>query len=491
MNSNSEQPESQTGGIEFSDFDELTAYLDGELDETQTQAVENRLGSDSKYLAEMQSLQKTWDLLDTLPVQSPGGSFTKTTMELIVGDAVSTARNRRKRTVFLGRVAVIALLPIVFFATAYGVARRLQSDPDRRLIENLSAIENYSKYEVVDCDIDFLESIRSIDFFQKPTVIVENGNEIEVAYEDDSTGSIPMDYIQRAEYVRALDVEKKISLKGKFEAFEEKPEADRQRLAEFDLELQARENRQQLRSALTGFYEWFKELGLSERSGLQDLSHDERLVEIRSIRHRQAQNELGKKSLVNLPSKEDVPFLMGWCESIFQLKEGQLRDRFRIVLESSMRQKKIGSIPPSSVFLKKSRVENLNLIIGFLLREDRQFVEDLIFEGEALFGLYDILSLNARKQLDSRSEAEQRSRILDWVDAVNQSQQGTSTEDLKKFEMQLGSKVRDRLQKMSSEKYRETLEWMYEESRKSQISSQSWWEQQIEKTLDPNQFPSK
>ena len=133
MNSNSEQPESQTGGIEFSDFDELTAYLDGELDETQTQAVENRLGSDSKYLAEMQSLQKTWDLLDTLPVQSPGGSFTKTTMELIVGDAVSTARNRRKRTVFLGRVAVIALLPIVFFATAYGVARRLQSDPDRRL----------------------------------------------------------------------------------------------------------------------------------------------------------------------------------------------------------------------------------------------------------------------------------------------------------------------------------------------------------------------
>ena len=120
------------------------------------------------------------------------------------------------------------------------------------------------------------------------------------------------------------------------------------------------------------------------------------------------------------------------------------------------------------------------------MREDRQFVEDLIFEGDAIFGLYDILSLNTRKQLDSRSGSEQRSHILDWVDAVNQSQQGTSTEDLKRFEMQLGSQVRDRLQKMSSEKYRETLEWMYEESRKSQISSQSWWERQIEKTLDPN-----
>ncbi len=141
MNSKPEQPESQSGEIEFSSFDELSAYLDGELDEKQTQEVENRLGSDSKYLAELQSLQKTWDLLDTLPVQEPGGSFTKTTMELIVGDAVNTAKNRRKRTLFLGRVAIMILLPVVFFATAYGVVRRLKSDPDRRLIENLSVIE--------------------------------------------------------------------------------------------------------------------------------------------------------------------------------------------------------------------------------------------------------------------------------------------------------------------------------------------------------------
>jgi hypothetical protein len=486
MNSKSEEPESQSGEVELSNFDELTAYLDGELDETQTQKVENRLGSDSDYLAEMQSLQKTWDLLDTLPVHEPGGSFTKTTMELIVGDAVSTAKNKRKRTLFLGRVAVMALLPVVFFATAYGVARRMQSDPDRRLIENLRVIENFKKYEAVDCNLEFLESIRKFDFFQKPTVIVENGSEIEVAYEDGSAGSIPIDSIQRAGYVKSLDVEQKITLKENFKNFEDKTDADRKRLTDFDLELQSRGNRQQLRSTLNGFYEWLTELELGERSELQDLPQNERIAKIRSIRNRQAQNELGKKSLVKLPSKEDVPFLMGWCESIFQLKERQLRDRFPIVLRQSMRNKKTGAVPPMSVLLEKSRVENLNSIIGFLLREDRQFVEDLIFEGEALFGLYDILSLNARKQLDSRSEAEQRSHILDWVDAVNQSQQGTSIEDLEKFEMQLSSKVRNRLQKMSSEKYRETLEWMYEESRKSQISSQSWWEQQIEKTLDPN-----
>lgn len=294
MNSKSEKPESQSGEVEFSNFDELTAYLDGELDETQTQKVENRLGSDSDYLAEMQSLQKTWDLLDTLPVHEPGGSFTKTTMELIVGDAVSTAKNKRKRTLFLGRVAVMALLPVVFFATAYGVARRMQSDPDRRLIENLSVIENFKKYEAVDCNLEFLESIRKFDFFQKPTVIVENGSEIEVAYEDGSAGSIPIDSIQRAGYVKSLDVEQKIRLKENFKNFEDKTDADRKRLTDFDLELQSRGNRQQLRSTLNGFYEWLTELELGERSELQDLPQNERIAKIRSIRNRQAQNELGK-----------------------------------------------------------------------------------------------------------------------------------------------------------------------------------------------------
>ena len=276
-------------------------------------------------------------------------------MELIVGDAVSTAKNRRKRTLFFGRVAVMALLPVVFFATAYGVARRMQSDPDRRLIENLSVIENFKKYEAVDCNLEFLESIRNVDFFQKPTVIVENGSKIDVAYEDDSAGSIPIDPIQRAGYVKGLDVEKKITLKEKFKNFEDKTDADRKRLTDFDLELQARGNRQQLRSTLNGFYEWLTELELGERSDLQDLPQNERIAKIRSIRNRQAQNELGKKSLVKLPSKEDVPFLMGWCESIFQLKERQLRDRFPVVLAQSMRKKKMGSVPPMSVLLEKRR----------------------------------------------------------------------------------------------------------------------------------------
>ena len=77
--------ENQTG--EFDMIEELSAYLDGELDEASVQRVEKRLADDAGYLAEMQSLQQTWDMLDQIPVTEPNRSFTKTTMEMVVGQA--------------------------------------------------------------------------------------------------------------------------------------------------------------------------------------------------------------------------------------------------------------------------------------------------------------------------------------------------------------------------------------------------------------------
>ena len=43
---------------------QLTAYLDGELGNSETQQVEERLATDQQYRSIMQQLQKTWDVLD-------------------------------------------------------------------------------------------------------------------------------------------------------------------------------------------------------------------------------------------------------------------------------------------------------------------------------------------------------------------------------------------------------------------------------------------
>ena len=47
--------------------EELTSYLDGELDPQQVRRIEERLARDADYRAELQRMQRAWDLLDRLP----------------------------------------------------------------------------------------------------------------------------------------------------------------------------------------------------------------------------------------------------------------------------------------------------------------------------------------------------------------------------------------------------------------------------------------
>jgi anti-sigma factor RsiW len=59
----------------------LVAYLDGELDENASQALEAKLSRDPQMRAEAEALKKTWELLDYLPRPLPSASFTHRTLE--------------------------------------------------------------------------------------------------------------------------------------------------------------------------------------------------------------------------------------------------------------------------------------------------------------------------------------------------------------------------------------------------------------------------
>jgi anti-sigma factor RsiW len=61
----------------------LIAYLDGELTESEAQALEGKLNRDPKVRAEVDALRRTWDLLDYLPKPEPSVSFTNRTMDRV------------------------------------------------------------------------------------------------------------------------------------------------------------------------------------------------------------------------------------------------------------------------------------------------------------------------------------------------------------------------------------------------------------------------
>lgn len=474
MNSETNQPEQGS-----SDIEELTAYLDGELAPEQIQKVETRLVDDQDYREEMQALQKTWDLLDAMPSTEPGTSFTKTTMELVVGEAIGSEKRRRSRSwVWPGRIAIMLAVPALLFASAFGVIRKMQTEPDRQLIENLSVVENYSRYDSVDCNLSFLRELSYQSLFSDSAEIADDDEAMLAMNESGENNLIPLEADKRRSYVTDLDVQKKLKLKRRFEDYLKKSEAEQQRLSEFDQQLTEDPNRLRLAATLTAYYDWLLNLDSGERSDLRDLAPDQRIRTIQKIRNRQVIEEFGKNPLAKLPTPEDAEYILGWCDNVFRLKEKQLRNRF---LEYSIQLIKGDGARGQEAYLRrKAKNGNLYFIVDVLLRNDRQFVEDLILSNNEMVILYELLSTKAQVILEDRTFDERRELILNWVELAIQSQRGISMATLKRFEQGLSVQQRRQLEKMSYEDNIETLKRLYIEKRKSRRSSQDWWEQEWE-----------
>src|SRR5689334_14152761 len=140
--------------------DELTAYLDGELDAESVRRVEERLARDESYRTQLQKLERTWGLLDGLPRASVDEKFTKTTLEMVALSAAQDAdaalraapvRQRRQR--LAGLISMAAALLVGF-----AIGHQVWPDPNQKLLADLPVLENLDLYYQVD-DIAFLREL--------------------------------------------------------------------------------------------------------------------------------------------------------------------------------------------------------------------------------------------------------------------------------------------------------------------------------------------
>src|ERR1700722_15489514 len=63
--------------------EELTAYLDGELDPENRHRVEARLATDTIYRKELHRLERAWRMLDVLPPATVEDNFSRSTMAMV------------------------------------------------------------------------------------------------------------------------------------------------------------------------------------------------------------------------------------------------------------------------------------------------------------------------------------------------------------------------------------------------------------------------
>lgn len=147
----------------------LVAYLDGELDEEATQAIEARLSTDPAVRAELETLRQVYGLLDYLPRPEPSGTFTNRTMERLALTQRPRVTGKMPTTARWNWVAVAgwaAALLVVFGLGWLGAgllwktpaSKGIKGDPEDVLVRHLPLLERYRQFQNID-DLQFLRDL--------------------------------------------------------------------------------------------------------------------------------------------------------------------------------------------------------------------------------------------------------------------------------------------------------------------------------------------
>ena len=462
-------------------LEELTAYLDGELDEATQLAVETRLGEDPKYLSELHSLQRTWDTLDELPMVDAGKNFTQTTMELIVDQAKSDKSSRKISWSLL----FVPLLLLVFggglFAAGYAFQRSNKGQSDQVLLDHLPVIQRHEIYSSINTDLAFLEQLNHRDLF--PQLSSDPIKSFEQATDSDSlnTEAGADSHENRQAYLESLDVEQKSALKEKLEDFLKLDPEKQTALIDFQQQLSNHSEQEQLVFVLNEYYHWLKSLDAGERSRLQDKLASEGVAEgvgeIQKLRVQAREMNVRNnfvKIASSLPNREDSDVIFNWYLLLISSKEDLIRERVpKAINEYRVR---VGRKPlPEAQILRGYNRREVSLSASLLMNNDPEFVDSVLVTGEETDQLVGMLSEESRDLLFRMPEQLQREAVLSWIRTVNEAYRKSfrvSQAQLRKFASQLSEVQQDQLKQLPARDYVPKLMEMYRKHNSSLPSDQ-------------------
>lgn len=146
---------------------ELVAYLDGELDDQSNDQVEQKLVTDPGFRRYAETLDRTWQLLDSLGDAPASGAFTQKTLSSIAALAPESNDSAPRVMARFSRLPLVRLalwFSAAFVGTTIGLllsrvdAPSQSNSPDVQLLRNLEMLQQYEKYYPVP-SADFLKEI--------------------------------------------------------------------------------------------------------------------------------------------------------------------------------------------------------------------------------------------------------------------------------------------------------------------------------------------
>ena len=145
----------------------LVAYLDGELGDADARAIATKLAHSATARREVETLEKTWDLLEYLPRQKASEDFAARTLSVVwrndvEGNQLGSAvlENTRRALLTLAWI-VVGLLA---FGVGYAVVHWVWPNPSERLTRDLPIAEHLDEYRAVGSFEYLKELVESPEF---------------------------------------------------------------------------------------------------------------------------------------------------------------------------------------------------------------------------------------------------------------------------------------------------------------------------------------
>ncbi len=248
--------------------EELVAYLDGELDAEAGRRIEALLATDPKLRRRLQSLERTWDLLDELDTVPVGEPFIHTTLEMVtvagreeVEREKSAAPRRRRRW----RLTVAGLL-IAAAAAGFAAAALFVPDPNRQLLENLPLLEHFDEYRHGE-SVAFLRLLRDKGLFLDK----------DAAASGESPEKADPPLAERRETVEKMDPDEEEQLREVAVRFAELPPDERQLMQQLHQALLTDPDADQLRAVMRRYCDWLRTLSSYSRTDLTEMDPQKRV----------------------------------------------------------------------------------------------------------------------------------------------------------------------------------------------------------------------
>ncbi len=431
-------------------LEELSAYLDGELDDESRSRVEERLARDAPYREEFQRLQRSWDMLDRLPRARVDDSFTRTTLQMVTVAAESEVKTagistpNRRRGVQLAVAAGLVLAVMLGFA----MGRQWWPDPNQALLKDLPLVEHLDELHHAD-SLKFLQMLQQEKIFALP---------------DSASAAAPLpaaavppaqdNLAACRQRLTEMSIEDQQLLLKKWERFQALPAADQDNLRQLHSDLAALPSRAQLEQTLASYNDWLRTLSPGTRAELVSLASQPRIERIKQLR--QEQEKAKRPTVGGSLTEADMQRIAAWMEDfIWRHKEqftagmpDQRRQQFEQLDEATRRR--------SMLWLALQKM-NTSTLQNLPVPED-------------LPRLVEQLSPQAK---DALKNAEDKRRLMqEWIHAAVQHRAETqglgrmmplvSQEELDRFfEKGLSKQERDRLLDLPREQMQRELRRLY------------------------------